>query len=126
MTFQSIKTILFLKFQADRYDVAVLRLSRKVRYEPHILPICLPAKEQVQSIMFWPHFNLFFTVISRKVLIYKEPEDGHMAMVAGWGMTDPETSKRPLELQVVDVNIVDSKKCARWHHQNNIEVLFFP
>ena len=31
-------------FQADRYDVAVLRLDRRVRYEPHILPICLPIK----------------------------------------------------------------------------------
>jgi hypothetical protein len=30
--------------QADRYDVAVLRLDRRVRYEPHILPICLPQK----------------------------------------------------------------------------------
>lgn len=52
----------------------------------------------------------------------KEPEDGDIAMVAGWGMTDPDTSKRPLELQVVDVNIVNSEKCTQWHHQNKIEV----
>ena len=31
--------------QADRFDVAVLRLAKRVRYEPHILPICLPTKE---------------------------------------------------------------------------------
>ena len=30
--------------QADRYDVAVLRLDRKIDYLPHIRPICLPDK----------------------------------------------------------------------------------
>ena len=32
--------------QADRYDVAVLKLDRPVKYQPHILPICLPSKNQ--------------------------------------------------------------------------------
>ena len=31
-------------FKADRYDVAVLTLSRPVSYQPHISPICLPDK----------------------------------------------------------------------------------
>ncbi|XP_065577344.1 CLIP domain-containing serine protease HP8-like isoform X1 [Artemia franciscana] len=31
-------------FEADRYDVAVLTLSRPVSYQPHISPICLPDK----------------------------------------------------------------------------------
>ena len=30
--------------QADRYDVAVIRLNRQVDYAPHISPICLPPK----------------------------------------------------------------------------------
>lgn len=36
----------YFKFtpQADRYDVAVLRLDRPVQYMPHIAPICLPEK----------------------------------------------------------------------------------
>lgn len=36
----------FFKFtpQADRFDVAVLRLDRPVQYMPHIAPICLPEK----------------------------------------------------------------------------------
>lgn len=36
----------YFKFtpQADRYDVAVLRLDRPVQYMPHIAPICLPQK----------------------------------------------------------------------------------
>jgi hypothetical protein len=36
----------YFKFtpQADRFDVAVLRLDRPVQYMPHIAPICLPEK----------------------------------------------------------------------------------
>uniref|UniRef100_T1HAB6 Peptidase S1 domain-containing protein n=1 Tax=Rhodnius prolixus TaxID=13249 RepID=T1HAB6_RHOPR len=36
----------YFKFtpQADRFDVAVLRLDRPVQYMPHIAPICLPTK----------------------------------------------------------------------------------
>ena len=30
--------------QADRYDVAVIRLDVPVLYQPHIQPICLPEK----------------------------------------------------------------------------------
>lgn len=38
----------YFKFtpQADRFDVAVLRLDRYVAYEPHIMPICLPDKDE--------------------------------------------------------------------------------
>ena len=45
-TFRVIKAVVHPRFQfspaADRYDVAVLRLDRPVRYAPHIAPICLP------------------------------------------------------------------------------------
>lgn len=36
----------YFKFtpQADRFDVAVLRLDRPVQFMPHIAPICLPDK----------------------------------------------------------------------------------
>jgi hypothetical protein len=43
-------------------------------------------------------------------------------LVLGWGAMDPDSPKRPKELQVVDVNMVDSRKCERWHRKNNIEV----
>lgn len=38
----------YFKFtpQADRFDVAVLRLDRPVHYMPHISPICLPEKNE--------------------------------------------------------------------------------
>ena len=40
------KTMCWLRYllQADRYDVAVIRLNRQVDYAPHISPICLPPK----------------------------------------------------------------------------------
>ena len=45
-TYRVIFATVHPKFQfspaADRYDVAVLRLDRPVRYAPHIAPICLP------------------------------------------------------------------------------------
>jgi len=40
----------------------------------------------------------------------------------GWGAMDPDSAKRPQELQVVDVNMVDSRKCEKWHRNNNIDV----
>ena len=60
--------------QADRYDVAVLRLDKPVSYQPHILPICLPQKNEMT------------------------PEDTK-AMVSGWGARDPGSEKRPRNLQ---------------------------
>ena len=83
--------------QADRYDVAVLKLSRPVRYDYHIRPICLPERGSRIPI-------------------------GSVAMVAGWGATEPDSIRRPKELQAVDVNVVDSRKCEKWHANNGINV----
>ncbi len=83
--------------QADRYDVAVLRLASPVVYEPHIIPICLPDKDQT-----FP--------------------EGTEAMVAGWGAMKPDSRLRPTHLQAVDVEVVDSKRCENWHGRNNITV----
>ena len=83
---------------ADRYDVAVLRLDRPVRYAPHIAPICLPE-------------------------IGRDPSPGTQAYVAGWGALIPEDVtgplisilvpevKRPSVLQVVNVPVI-----CRLHH----------
>ena len=58
-TFRVIKAVVHPRFQfspaADRYDVAVLRLDRPVRYAPHIAPICLPEIGNVQF-KFISHF----------------------------------------------------------------------
>ena len=85
--------------QADRYDVAVLRLDRPVKYAPHILPICLPMKNELIR-------------------------EGTEAIVSGWGARDPTSEKRPRDLQAVDVKVVESRTCEDWHHYNNISVSY--
>ena len=83
--------------QADRYDVAILKLSRPVLYEAHISPICLPQKGE-------------------------DLKEGTGVMVSGWGATEADSTKRPKELQVVDVKIVTAETCEKWHLKNDIEV----
>ena len=83
--------------QADRYDVAVIKLDRPVSFEPHISPICLPEKLEVVPA-------------------------GTVAMVAGWGATDPASKERPVDLQAADVNVVNSSLCESWHRKNELKV----
>ena len=83
--------------QADRYDVAVIKLERRVAFEPHISPICLPEKLEAVP-------------------------DGTVAMVAGWGATDPASKERPVTLQAADVNVVNSTLCESWHRKNELKV----
>ena len=55
--------------QADRYDVALLKLDRPATLMPHISPVCLPDPE---------------------------PElVGTRSIVAGWGAMDPDSVRRP-------------------------------
>lgn len=86
--------------QADRYDVAVLRLDKPVRYAPHIIPACLPTKNY-------------------------EISEGVQAYVSGWGATKVNDPYRPLELQAVDVKVVESRRCEEWHARNKIEVKIY-
>lgn len=60
---------LYMLTQPDRYDVALLRLNRKVLFRDNILPICLPPLE-------------------RRIDV-----EGTMAVVAGWGKTNPDVGK---------------------------------
>ena len=48
-SFEKVYVHPYYKFspQADRYDVAVLKLDRPIRYAPHIVPICLPKKNEL-------------------------------------------------------------------------------
>jgi hypothetical protein len=92
-------------FKADFSEIftyifgIIVRLSfRHVIFEPHILPICLPEKNQ-------------------------EFSNDSVAMVTGWGATEADSIKRPRELQVADVNVVSSELCEKWHQGNNIEVM---
>ena len=63
-----------LKFLINRFDVAVVRLNRRVDMAPHISPICLPPKDMsMQSLHGW---------------------------AAGWGALQPGSRLRPKTLQV--------------------------
>lgn len=75
--------------QADRYDVALLKLDRPATLMPHISPVCLPSPEPVKI--------------------------GARSIVAGWGATDPESVQRPKVLQAVDVYTVNNTECEQWH-----------
>ncbi|KAK2718455.1 serine proteinase stubble-like [Artemia franciscana] len=78
------------KLGTHRYDVAVITLSRRVPYQPHIKPICLPDKG--------------------------DDFEADYAVVAGWGITQeglrfvyPET------LQAVSVKIINNGQCQSWY-----------
>lgn len=83
--------------QADRYDVAVLKLNRPVPYVPHIQPICIPDKGA--------------------------DFEGYYGWAAGWGALRPGSRLRPKELQVVDVPIINGHLCEAWHRQKGINVV---
>ena len=72
----AIKVHPYFKFtpQADRYDVAVIRLNRRVDLAPHISPICLPPKDMDM--------------------------EGHHGLATGWGALKPGSRLRPKTLQV--------------------------
>ena len=70
---------------ADRYDVAVLRLERPVRYAPHITPICLPEAG-------------------------RDPSPGTHAYVAGWGALIPGGTTKQLLVFLSGCIFVDMKK----------------
>ncbi|XP_025262245.1 serine proteinase stubble isoform X3 [Camponotus floridanus] len=91
----------YFKFtpQADRFDVAVLRLDRPVHYMPHIAPICLPEKN--------------------------EDFLGQYGWAAGWGALQAGSRLRPKTLQAVDVPVIDNRLCERWHRSNGINVVIY-
>jgi len=86
--------------QADRYDVALLKLDKPATIMPHVSPICLPDPTT-------PTY------------------DGVRGFVAGWGATDPEKHSRPKTLQAVDVITINNTECEEWHRTAGIRVKIF-
>lgn len=83
--------------QPDRFDLALLRLSRPVNYRENILPICLPRHDA----SFW----------------------GQMGVVAGWGKTDTTYGKTGTNiLQKATVPILSDAECLQWHEHKNINL----
>ncbi|KAF5274819.1 hypothetical protein FQR65_LT00402 [Abscondita terminalis] len=91
----------FFKFtpQADRFDVAVLRLDRTAHQLPHIAPICLP-----------PRGENFL---------------GEVGVAAGWGALSPGSRLRPQTLQAVPVPVIENRVCERWHRSKGIGVTIY-
>jgi len=83
--------------QADRFDVALLRLSKPATILPHVSPICLPQT-------------------------HKPVSEGVRSYVAGWGATDPDSYSRPKILQAVDVITINNTECEQWHRSAGIRV----
>ena len=78
----AIKVHPYFKFtpQADRFDVAVIRLNRRVDMAPHISPLCLPPKGMdMRGIHGW---------------------------ASGWGALQPGSRLRPKTLQVSKQTLV--------------------
>jgi len=97
----NIKVHPYFKFtpQADRYDVAVVRLNRRVDMAPHISPLCLPPKSMDMH--------------------------GLNGWASGWGALQPGSRLRPKTLQVVDVPMIDNRECERWHRDKGINVIIY-
>ncbi|XP_035211305.1 serine proteinase stubble-like isoform X2 [Stegodyphus dumicola] len=93
------------KYQAahpDRYDVALLKLNKAVRYQENVVPICLPRKD-------W-NFQ------------------GWKGIITGWGKTDAGLSNRygTRLLQKVDVPIITNDQCETWHREKGIDITISP
>ncbi|KAG5876774.1 hypothetical protein JTB14_038452 [Gonioctena quinquepunctata] len=97
----SIQVHPFFKFtpQADRFDVAVLRLDRAAHNLPHITPICLPQRGE----------NFL----------------GEVGVAAGWGALSPGSRLRPQTLQAVQVPVIENRQCERWHRSKGISVTIY-
>jgi len=84
--------------QADRFDIALLKLDRPVRKMPHIVPVCLPADDT----------PLGAGVVTR---------------VTGWGAVSSEDgASRAKVLQAASVVTIQSKQCEKWHWARGIHV----
>lgn len=86
----------------DRYDIAILKLDKPVKYTDNVLPVCLPSKDLKFESM--------------------------VGTVTGFGKTDPSLSNRygTRLLQKVDVPIIENNECERWHRTRGIDLKIFP
>ncbi|XP_055698302.1 serine proteinase stubble [Phlebotomus papatasi] len=82
--------------QPDRFDLALLKLSRPAGYKSHILPICLPVGQ------------LDLTGVN--------------GMIAGWGKTEASTGTGTSILRTASVPIISLTECVAWHESKNINV----
>ncbi|XP_049530291.1 serine proteinase stubble [Anopheles darlingi] len=88
---------IFRMTQPDRYDLALLKLTRPAGYKSHILPICLPMRPM--------------ELVGRK------------GIIAGWGKTNANMGQTGTNiLRTAAVPIISTKECLRWHKSKKINV----
>uniref|UniRef100_A0A182Y0J5 Uncharacterized protein n=1 Tax=Anopheles stephensi TaxID=30069 RepID=A0A182Y0J5_ANOST len=91
---------IFRMTQPDRYDLALLKLTRPAGYKSHILPICLPMRPM--------------ELVGRK------------GIIAGWGKTNANMGQTGTNiLRTAAVPIISTKECLRWHNSKKINVELF-
>uniref|UniRef100_A0A182SLM8 Peptidase S1 domain-containing protein n=1 Tax=Anopheles maculatus TaxID=74869 RepID=A0A182SLM8_9DIPT len=91
---------IFRMTQPDRYDLALLKLTRPAGYKSHILPICLPMRP--------------LELVGRK------------GIIAGWGKTNANMGQTGTNiLRTAAVPIISTKECLRWHNSKKINVELF-
>nr|XP_026483742.1 serine proteinase stubble [Vanessa tameamea]XP_026483743.1 serine proteinase stubble [Vanessa tameamea] len=87
----------FRMTQPDRYDIALLKLSRPITYTSHILPICLPDMDLDLR--------------------------GKSGVIAGWGKTDASNGHTGTNLlRSATVPILSTEQCINWHQSKQILV----
>ncbi|CAK1593262.1 unnamed protein product [Parnassius mnemosyne] len=87
----------FRMTQPDRYDIALLKLSRPITYTGHILPICLPELDLELR--------------------------GKSGVIAGWGKTDASSGHTGTNLlRSATVPILSTEQCINWHQSKQISV----
>ncbi|CAH0404314.1 unnamed protein product [Chilo suppressalis] len=87
----------FRMTQPDRYDIALLKLSRPITYTSHILPICLPD--------------------------YDMELRGKSGVIAGWGKTEASNGHTGTNLlRSATVPILSREQCIKWHQSKQISV----
>jgi len=83
----------FYEPKLNRYDVAVMKVDKRIEYTDYIAPICLPQK-------------------------YDFVLAGTEAKVSGWGnlVGDPTSveNPKPRYLQAVSVKVIDPEQCKNW------------
>ncbi|KAG8232594.1 hypothetical protein J437_LFUL013133 [Ladona fulva] len=136
--------------QADRFDVAVLKLERAVRYMPHIAPICLPARGEdflgqhgwaagwgalqagKQSLgtdrskrIFWetPKSPTSQSILAHFKLRRPIRNAHRRRNNRSHRLSTAGSRLRPKTLQAVDVPVLDNRLCERWHRSNGINVV---
>lgn len=93
-------------YDGKKYDIALLRLARDVKYSKFIKPICLPSKPTSRL------RNRFKLTVTGLIFIYNMRGLMFQRLFSGWGKTEgghPSDKKLKVDIDYVDKNSCNSK-----------------